>query len=44
MIAKKLQIKITKIGNITYQSNIPGLILKKGRKIRVNQKGYYHQF
>ena len=44
MIAKKLQIKITKIGNITNQSKMPGLILKKGRKIRVNQKGYYHQF
>ena len=44
MLAKKLQIKITKIGNITNQSKMPGLILKKGRKIRVNQKGYYHQF
>jgi len=44
MLVKKLQIKITKIGNITNQSKMPGLILKKGRKIRVNQKGYYHQF
>ena len=44
LIAKKLNIKITKIGIIKKQTDSPNIIVKKGRKIRINQKGYFHQF
>ncbi|NCW37184.1 MAG: thiamine-phosphate kinase, partial [Proteobacteria bacterium] len=44
LIAKKLKIKITKIGIIMKQTDHPNIIVKKGRKIRINQKGYFHQF
>ena len=44
LIAKKLKIKITKIGTIKKQTDHPNIIVKKGRKITINQKGYFHEF
>ena len=43
-LSKKLRIKITKIGEITKYLKHPGIIAKKGRKIRINKKGYFHHF
>jgi len=43
-ISKKIKIKITKIGEILPSSNKSSIIDKKGKVLRVNNKGYLHHF
>jgi thiamine-monophosphate kinase len=43
-IAKKLNLKITKIGKILPSSHKSSIIDQKGRVLRINNKGYVHQF
>src|SRR6056300_694543 len=43
-IAKKLNLKITKIGKILSSSHKSSIIDQKGRVLRINNKGYVHQF
>ena len=43
-ISKTLNIKISKIGKICSISQKSQIIDKKGKKIRLKDKGYYHQF
>ncbi|MDC0416955.1 thiamine-phosphate kinase [Candidatus Pelagibacter sp.] len=43
-ISKKLNLKITKIGGILPSSYKSSIIDQKGRVLRVNNKGYVHQF
>ena len=43
-ISKKLNLKITKIGRILSSSYKSSIIDEKGRVLRVNHKGYVHQF
>ena len=43
-ISKKLNLKITKIGKILSSSHKSSIIDQKGRVLRVNNKGYVHQF
>jgi len=43
-ISKKLNLKITKIGRILPSSDKSSIIDQKGRVLRVNNKGYVHQF
>ena len=42
--SKKLNLKITKIGRILPSSHESSIIDQKGRVLRVNNKGYVHQF
>ena len=42
--SKKLNLKITKIGRILPSSHKSSIIDQKGRVLRVNNKGYVHQF
>ena len=42
--SKTLNIKITKIGKICSISQKSQIIDQKGKKIRLKDKGYYHQF
>jgi thiamine-monophosphate kinase len=42
--SKKLNLKITKIGRILPSSQKSSIIDQKGRVLRVNNKGYVHQF
>ena len=42
--SKTLNIKISKIGKICSISQKSQIIDKKGKKIRLKDKGYYHQF
>ena len=42
--SKKLNLKITKIGRILPSSHKSSIIGQKGRVLRVNNKGYVHQF
>ena len=42
--SKKLNLKITKIGRILPSSYESSIIDQKGRVLRVNNKGYVHQF
>jgi thiamine-monophosphate kinase len=42
--SKKLNLKITKIGRILPSSHESSIIDQKGRVLRVNKKGYVHQF
>jgi thiamine-monophosphate kinase len=42
--SKKLNLKITKIGRILPSSHKSSIIDQKGRVLRVNKKGYVHQF
>ena len=44
LISKKLNLKITKIGKILSSSHKSSIIDQKGRVLRVNNKGYVHQF
>ena len=43
-IAKSTGIKISKIGKICSISQKSQIIDQKGKKIRLKDKGYYHQF
>ena len=43
-ISKKLNLKITKIGKILSSSHKSSIIDQKGRVLRLNNKGYVHQF
>jgi thiamine-monophosphate kinase len=43
-ISKKLNLKITKIGRILPSSHESFIIDQKGRVLKVNNKGYVHQF
>ena len=43
-LSKTLNIKITKIGKICSISQKSQIIDQKGKKIRLKDKGYYHQF
>jgi thiamine-monophosphate kinase len=43
-LSKKLNLKITKIGKILSSSHKSSIIDQKGRVLRVNNKGYVHQF
>ena len=43
-ISKQLNLKITKIGRILPSSDKSSIIDQKGRVLRVNNKGYVHQF
>src|SRR5210317_288578 len=43
-ISKKLNLKITKIGKILSSSHKSSIIDQNGRVLRVNNKGYVHQF
>ena len=43
-ITKQLNLKITKIGRILPSSDKSSIIDQKGRVLRVNNKGYVHQF
>src|SRR5210317_1347526 len=44
LISKKLNLKITKIGKILSSSHKSSIIDQKGRVLRLNNKGYVHQF
>jgi thiamine-monophosphate kinase len=44
LISKKLNLKITKIGKILSSSHKSSIIGQKGRVLRLNNKGYVHQF
>ena len=44
LISKKLNLKITKIGEILSSSNKSSIIDEKGKVLKVNNKGYLHQF
>ena len=43
-IAKSLKIKISKIGKICSYTQKSQIIDKKGMKIALKNKGYYHKF
>ena len=43
-ISKSLDIKISKIGKICSKSEKSQIVNKKGEKIALKDRGYYHQF